>query len=57
MRVSHITTVPSLSQASISSGAGGLCEVRSPFDCISLSFSMRKYCMRSGSAEPTPPWS
>ena len=52
-----ITIMPSLSQASINSGAGGLCEVRSAFDSISLSFAMRKYWMRSGSAEPTPPWS
>ena len=57
MRVSSRTTMPSRSQASSNSGVGALCEVRYPFEPISLSFSMRKYCSRSGKALPTPAWS
>lgn len=41
MRVSSKTSMPSSSQALSNSGVGGLCEVRRPFEPISMSLRMR----------------
>ena len=57
MRVSSSTSMPSSSQASSSSGVGGLCDVRSALQPISCSLRTRKCCTASGSATPTPAWS
>ena len=57
MRVSSSTSIPSSSQASSSSGVGGLCDVRNALQPISCSFRTRYGCTASGRATPTPAWS
>ena len=52
-----MTSRPRRSQASSNSGVGALCEVRMALSPISFRRLTRKYCKRSGKAEPTPAWS